>query len=497
MCNCCPPAVNALFCLWIRSGCSKASVAGALTFFPPDPPLYKFERYGPDGEPVPDDDPAIHTANNDGNSRNKNSRGTNNDSLNSDDDNIEISLVEDNNSHNSNSDYANDESNLNRTTGRKPNTMSMQSPSAHSMSRDNEDTDKDFNHRQNNNNQRKTNKHPAQTLTDRALALRKKAKIVNERDAMDATMGITYKFIPDPRLTRPPSFSGQIEAVKIGPHRKTGNYVAALIYRVRAGRVTDQTKTIIYSHGNATDIGAMYFMQIILAKGLQCNVVMYDYSGYGESGGVPLENNTYNDVEMVYDYTLSRVVVNREERNIVIYGQSVGSGPSCYIVNNRPGVGGLVLHSPFMSGMRVITPSRYVCWFVCLLVCLCHGVLGSRFIFYVCAFSVGLREQEHVKDSSFVHSKTFIFRVLACLDIFPNINRIKKVQCPVMIIHGVLDEEVHISHGKALHDAVPEQYQRNPWWVRDRGHNDITEGRSKLIEYVQRLKGFLDSLERS
>ena len=83
------------------------------------------------------------------------------------------------------------------------------------------------------------------------------------------------------------------------------------------------------------------------------------------------------------------------------------------------------------------------------------------------------------------------------MDIFPNINRIKKVKCPVMIIHGVLDEEVHISHGKALYDAVPEALKRNPWWVRDRGHNDITDGRAKVIEYVQRLKSFFESLERS
>lgn len=95
------------------------------------------------------------------------------------------------------------------------------------------------------------------------------------------------------------------------------------------------------------------------------------------------------------------------------------------------------------------------------------------------------------------HCTNGIYSLLACLDIFPNINRIRKIQCPVMIIHGVLDEEVHISHGKALHDAVPERYQRNPWWVRDRGHNDITEGRTKLIEYVQRLKSFFESLERS
>ena len=88
-------------------------------------------------------------------------------------------------------------------------------------------------------------------------------------------------------------------------------------------------------------------------------------------------------------------------------------------------------------------------------------------------------------------------RALACLDIFPNINRIKNVQCPVMIIHGQNDEEVSIEHGKELHDAVPEEFKRPPWWVRGRGHNDITDGRSKLIEYIQKLKTFLDSLERS
>lgn len=103
--------------------------------------------------------------------------------------------------------------------------------------------------------------------------------------------------------------------------------------------------------------------------------------------------------------------------------------------------------------------------------------------------------QTHVFPSFYFF--VIVERLLACLDIFPNIDRIKKVKCPVMVIHGVLDEEVHFSHGKGLHDAVPDECKRNPWWVRDRGHNDITDGRPKLIEYIQRLKSFLESLERS
>jgi hypothetical protein len=54
-CCCCPPAITALFCLWVQSGFSKGTVAGALTFFPPDPSLYKFERLDENGNLIPDD----------------------------------------------------------------------------------------------------------------------------------------------------------------------------------------------------------------------------------------------------------------------------------------------------------------------------------------------------------------------------------------------------------------------------------------------------------
>lgn len=88
-----------------------------------------------------------------------------------------------------------------------------------------------------------------------------------------------------------------------------------------------------------------------------------------------------------------------------------------------------------------------------------------------------------------------IFRALACLDIYPNINRIKRVRCPVMVIHGCLDQEVDLSHGQELHRAVPTQYKREPWWVADRGHNDITDGPGKLAEYIRRLRRFVSSLD--
>mmetsp|Transcript_3715 Transcript_3715/g.7635 ORF Transcript_3715/g.7635 Transcript_3715/m.7635 type:complete len:95 (+) Transcript_3715:170-454(+) len=85
-------------------------------------------------------------------------------------------------------------------------------------------------------------------------------------------------------------------------------------------------------------------------------------------------------------------------------------------------------------------------------------------------------------------------RALACLDIFPNIDRIKKVNCPVFIIHGQKDQEVAFEHGQALQAAVPDDCTRDPWWVPDKGHNDICDGPG-IVQYIQRLNRFMRSLD--
>ena len=67
----------------------------------------------------------------------------------------------------------------------------------------------------------------------------------------------------------------------------------------------------------------------------------------------------------------------------------------------------------------------------------------------------------------------------------------------MFVIHGCLDQEVDISHGQEMFAAVPSQFKREPWWVRDRGHNDITDGPGKLAEYIRRLRRFINSLDQT
>lgn len=390
MCCCCPSAISALFCLWVQSGCNKGTVAGALTFFPPEPALYEFERYDKNGRVLePDEEASL-----DDDERKRNQESSENESVG------EI-----------------------KTPDRSG---PLEAPATHGQTKE-------------------TMKSPFEQLADQAIERRKRSKQRLVRDTRDHKAGVTYKLLLDPRLQVPPHEDNSIRAVKI-PSSRGNAYIAAILYSIPPSRRSERTRVIIYSHGNATDIGAMFPLQVILAHSLDCDVLVYDYSGYGESGGVPEEVSTYRDIDAVYDYVCREVVHGRSER-IILYGQSVGSGPCCYLAaklaKEKKVLGGMILHSPFTSGMRVLTPSR----------------------------------------------------LLACLDIYPNIDRIKKIQCPCMLIHGSLDQEVDVSHGQDLYKAIPDNYKRDPWWVPDRGHNDITDGPGKLAEYVRRLRGFLQSLE--
>ena len=58
--------------------------------------------------------------------------------------------------------------------------------------------------------------------------------------------------------------------------------------------------------------------------------MVYEYSGYGEANGnIPLEQSLYDDIETVYLYLTE--ILNIPAYNILLFGRSIGSGPSCYL----------------------------------------------------------------------------------------------------------------------------------------------------------------------
>lgn len=125
-----------------------------------------------------------------------------------------------------------------------------------------------------------------------------------------------------------------------------GHQIACLFVRCTA----TPKYTILFSHGNAVDLGQMSSFYYGLGSRLECNIFTYDYSGYGASGGSPTEKNLYSDIQAAWNALRIRYGISPS--NIILYGQSIGTVPTVDLAS-RYDCAGVILHAPLMSGMRV------------------------------------------------------------------------------------------------------------------------------------------------
>ncbi|KAJ7979633.1 alpha/beta hydrolase domain-containing protein 17B-like [Quillaja saponaria] len=183
-------------------------------------------------------------------------------------------------------------------------------------------------------------------------------------------------------------------------------------------------------------LGQMHELFIELRAHLRVNIMSYDYSGYGASTGKPSELNTYYDIEAVYNCLKSEYGIKQED--VILYGQSVGSGPTVHLASRLQKLRGVVLHSAILSGLRVLYPVKMTFWF----------------------------------------------------DIFKNIDKIRQVNCTVLVIHGTNDDIVDWSHGKRLWELSKEKY--DPLWVKGGGHCNL----ETYPEYIKHLRKFINALEK-
>ncbi|KAG5007822.1 hypothetical protein JHK85_026364 [Glycine max] len=133
---------------------------------------------------------------------------------------------------------------------------------------------------------------------------------------------------------------------------KHGNKIVAFYLRNPYARLT-----LLYSHGNAADLGQLYDLFVQLKVNLRVNLMGYDYSGYGASTGKPSESSTYADIEAIYECLETEYGVSQED--VILYGQSVGSGPTLHLAAKLPRLRGVVLHSGILSGLRVLCHVKF------------------------------------------------------------------------------------------------------------------------------------------
>ncbi|KAK3122026.1 hypothetical protein QOZ80_8BG0664130 [Eleusine coracana subsp. coracana] len=201
-------------------------------------------------------------------------------------------------------------------------------------------------------------------------------------------------------------------------------------------RCPEASLTVLFSHGNAADIGKMYGMFVQLSAALRVNLMGYDYSGYGRSSGKPTEANTFADIEAAYKCLVD--VYGTREEDIVLYGQSVGSGPTVELATHLHRIRGVILHSAILSGLRVMYTVKKTYWF----------------------------------------------------DIYKNIEKIPLIKCPVLVIHGTNDDVVDCSHGKRLWELSQQKYE--PLWIEGGDHSNL----EYFPVFVRHLKKFLSAIKK-
>ncbi|KAM3707104.1 uncharacterized protein LOC142629405 [Castanea sativa] len=220
-----------------------------------------------------------------------------------------------------------------------------------------------------------------------------------------------------------------VDVLKIST--KKGNEIVAMYVKNPSASIT-----LLYSHGNAADLGQMFHIFTELSLHLGVHVMGYDYSGYGQSSGKPSEQDTYADIDAAYKCLEETYGVKEED--IILYGQSVGSGPALELAIHLPRLKAVILHSPILSGLRVMYPVKRTFWF----------------------------------------------------DIYKNIDKIPLVNCPVLVIHGTEDEVVDFSHGKQLWELCKEKYE--PLWVKGGNHCNL----ELYPEYLKHLRKFVSAIEK-
>jgi uncharacterized protein len=133
---------------------------------------------------------------------------------------------------------------------------------------------------------------------------------------------------------------------------------------------TNPKRAILYCHGNGEHIAFNAELAAHLRDSLQASVFLFDYRGYGRSGGRPSEAGCIADGHAAQHWLANRMATKPD--GIVLMGRSLGAGVAVALAAKN-GCAALVLengfssmpdiaavHYPFLP-VRMVMDNRYDC----------------------------------------------------------------------------------------------------------------------------------------
>ena len=161
-------------------------------------------------------------------------------------------------------------------------------------------------------------------------------------------------------------------------------------------------KTILYFHGNAGKLDNRIY-KLNYFKNMDVNFLIIAWRGFSGNKGKPSEEGLYEDGKSTIEWLKNLGVT---EKDIIIYGESLGTGIATEIAQNN-NFAGLILETPFTSMIEA----------------------AKNFYPYI---PVGLL----LKDK------------------YKNDKKMKNINIPLLVMHGEADQIVPFWMGKTIYEIA-------------------------------------------
>lgn len=166
----------------------------------------------------------------------------------------------------------------------------------------------------------------------------------------------------------------------------------------------DRRGVVLFCHGNGGNISHR-LDTIKVLNGLGLSVFIFDYRGYGKSSGKPTERGTYNDAMAAWNYL--RGVKKIPSGKIIIHGRSLGGAVAVWLASETDPAA-LIVESSFTSTVDVARTMTVLRHFT--------GIITYK---------------------------------------YSAVDYIKKVKCPILVIHSRDDSLIDFSLGRKLFESAP------------------------------------------